>query len=392
MVLQKGSQEIPNKTTDKNKTIEIKLLNQGTFGCIFQPGINCEGAPDKNLKMVSKVQILNKKKNNEIEIGKIVMSITHYNSYFAPIIKSCPINIANLPDNTVSKCKILNSNTPNSLIEKKEYITNKMRFVGELLLQSYLIRFNESPFIAVLIQSMTHLLIALDKLYTKGIIHYDLSIGNIVYDKNNSTPIIIDFGLSIIPAEIKRLNTYESYSSAFYIFHIYQFWCIEIFIISYIINKNCPIELKQSNNLSQNRSPATIEPKVVTEEKMKELIDLFISTNELFDSNKSGIFTLKEPADFKTNLVSHFTKYYGKTWKYLLDELFQEINYSTWDNYSLSVVYLNIIKKSPLPNLENNIKIQKIIEHLKIIVFSMPLERPSIKTTQSFIKIVNRNL
>jgi len=362
--------------------------------------------------MVSKVQLLNLKKNNEIEIGKLIIGISQYESYFAPIISSCPVNINVLPNSAISKCKIMeNANK----MSKQEYITNKIRFIGNLSLEEYIIKVsnNENTGYKVIKQTMIHLLLALDKLYNTGIIHYDLSKYNILYDENNHSPIIIDFGLSIIPSVIKQSYNFKSFSTAFYTFQIYPYWCIEIYMISYIINNNYPsniyseelgktyksvpnntgiiqyifglkpVLVEEARNNQDQPNITDLEPKSVTKEKIEEIIDSFINTNELFKIK----YLSSETNQFKTKLEKYFSKYIGQeNWKQILDDLFQEINYSTWDNYSLAAVYLIIIQHDNFKKYENNINIQKITEYLKGIVLAIPSERLTIKNTDSFIK------
>ena len=48
-----------------------KLLAQGGFGCIYYPGINCDGKSIKEeYKIVSKLQKKNYTSDNEIKIGE----------------------------------------------------------------------------------------------------------------------------------------------------------------------------------------------------------------------------------------------------------------------------------------------------------------------------------
>ena len=46
-----------------------KLIGKGGYGCVFHPNINCSGKTSTVKKYVSKLQILNKKTQHEIEIG-----------------------------------------------------------------------------------------------------------------------------------------------------------------------------------------------------------------------------------------------------------------------------------------------------------------------------------
>ena len=49
-----------------------KLLAEGGYGCVFSPGINCNGSMMTTKKYVSKIQPFDKSAKNEIEIGKII--------------------------------------------------------------------------------------------------------------------------------------------------------------------------------------------------------------------------------------------------------------------------------------------------------------------------------
>ena len=46
-----------------------KLLAEGGYGCVFAPGINCDGSVMKTKKYVSKIQRYDTSAKNEILIG-----------------------------------------------------------------------------------------------------------------------------------------------------------------------------------------------------------------------------------------------------------------------------------------------------------------------------------
>ncbi len=48
------------------------LIEQGGFGCIFKPAIQCNGKDSKNEKYVSKIQKYDKNTKREINIGSIL--------------------------------------------------------------------------------------------------------------------------------------------------------------------------------------------------------------------------------------------------------------------------------------------------------------------------------
>ena len=39
-----------------NKMIELKLINQGSYGCVFKPGFTCSGKVENNEKYITKIQ------------------------------------------------------------------------------------------------------------------------------------------------------------------------------------------------------------------------------------------------------------------------------------------------------------------------------------------------
>ena len=65
--------EISNKPTYKKPT-KIKILSQGSYGCIFRPGIGCDKTPLSN-QYITKLQRKKKTSENETLLGKTELSI-----------------------------------------------------------------------------------------------------------------------------------------------------------------------------------------------------------------------------------------------------------------------------------------------------------------------------
>ena len=75
------------------KQKNIKLIGDGSYGCVYYPGITCSGNVN-NKKYVTKIQVYNRASKNEIELGEyIIKNIKNYNEYFSPIIKNCIIKL-----------------------------------------------------------------------------------------------------------------------------------------------------------------------------------------------------------------------------------------------------------------------------------------------------------
>ena len=323
-------------TANITETREIKMINQGSYGCIFKPGIKCDESSKDGMETITKIQKMNFQLENEINIGKIISNITDYQWYFAPIIEHCEIDIHKIPKSETDKCNIIkNEETSVSVFNKTfNFVSNKIRYLGNMTLDTHLfkISYNIKNLNKTLIYTTKHLLTGIEKLNenkSKMVVHFDLTNNNIMYDEQNRVPIIIDFGLSFEPSKLllKPLNT------VFYTTEIYPYWCVEIYFISVIVNTK---SLKEQPNVKQN---------IVSESEINEIINTFFEKNVLF---KLDILKL-EVKSLKDKYVNYFKKFINISWKTCLDELlFDDINHlkehSVWDVYSLAVTYLFIIE------------------------------------------------
>ena len=84
-----------------------KLLSQGGFGCVYYPGIKCDGKTDYKKTIVTKLQKLDFNAYNEIKIGEMIKKITYYKLFYLPVIKSCPINLRSINNSVLSKCEVI---------------------------------------------------------------------------------------------------------------------------------------------------------------------------------------------------------------------------------------------------------------------------------------------
>ena len=303
-----------------NKPIsEIRLLSQGTYGCVFYPGIGCSGKLEKK-QYITKVQKKEKTSENELKIGKFIQKIKLYGMYFAPILKTCPIQLAKIEKEEIKQCELFNIEDLEENKKNTKYISNKIRYVGENTLQKHLMNRLHSDvytFFPHFLETHIFLLNSIEKLVKINILHYDIKENNIIYDTMNHAPVLIDFGLSI---NVKELVQKTNFEKAFYIYYDkYSPWCLEITLISFIVTEK-----------EWDTKPINIE-------KLNKVIDLFFANNEVM------IIISKETK----------TKPYINQWKTFIrknihkkgidcvNELLKYWN--TWDHYALSVMYLFII-------------------------------------------------
>ena len=157
--------------TNQNK---IKLLNRGTFGCIFKPALTCTGGIDKE-HFITKVQKQTTLSNRELAISEKIKKIKDYNQYFAPILKTCTISVANISGDEIKKCDFMTNN--------KQIISNKLRYVGKNTLEEYIIqllRTRPALYIETVYDSFFYLLNSIHVLFANNIVHFDMKENNIM--------------------------------------------------------------------------------------------------------------------------------------------------------------------------------------------------------------------
>ena len=293
-----------------------KLLAEGGYGCVFIPGINCDGSIMSNKKYISKIQRFDDSAKNEIEIGRIVQNIGGFEDHFSPVLKFCNIDIAKVKDKEISKCTILKKKAT------KKFIVMKLRYIEGNDFMDYLInQKNSVQLVSNIILSYNHLLKSVSMLIEKQILHYDLKGTNILFDMEKETPILIDFGLSVQISNIDfddNLQTLmNNLKNIFYVYAPeYSIWSLEIHYLSYILHKN--------------KEPTVME--------LTDIAEKYVMENKALNKNFSPWFLKK----YKEKCIKQLKKYneidYMKRIKYLFNY------WETFDNYALSIMYLKFLR------------------------------------------------
>ena len=303
----------------KNKIMKGgKLLAEGGYGCVFLPGINCDGTNMTSKKYVSKIQRFNNSAKNEIEIGKIIQEINGYNNHFSPVVKHCSIDIGNIKDDDKNKCTVFKKQ------KSKKFILMKMFYIDGIDFIDYMIEHkNSSQIVRNIINSYNHMLRTLSMLIGKKIIHYDLKGTNILFDNVKQVPLLIDFGLSI---KIKNMNR-ENLKDFFYVYAPeYYVWSLEIHYLCYILNKN--------------KDPSVSELKTIA----KDFVENNKGLNKIFSSG-----FLKR---YKTKCAKQLRYYNSIEYNERVEKI---LNYwATFDNYSLSIMYLKFLYYINIEGFQNN--------------------------------------
>jgi serine/threonine protein kinase len=333
----------------KSKQNKIKLLSRGTYGCIFKPALTCKGGIDQE-NFITKVQRQSSLSNREVTISEKIKKIPHYNEYFAPILKTCTISVANISGDEVKKCDFMKNN--------KQIISNKLRYVGKNTLEDHfiqLLRTKPALYVETVYDSFFYLLKSIRALFTNGIVHFDMKENNIMYDERQNIPIIIDFGISFETSMIQNHLSEVFYTEGF----DYPPWCFEIALCSYIVNSDKKMEEK------------------INIEKMKEKVLFFIKSNALFE-----LMTETERKEYMGKL-NHYIENHGRfTYKEFIHELCKSMD--SWDIYALAVIYMKILYITHTDEFT-----PRFVQLLKDMIFAAPNERSKLcKKIEDVIKTV----
>ena len=374
--------EEPSKLELKGQKKEIKLINQGTYGCIYRPGINCQTGKKETNEFLTKIQLKETTSTNEIEIGSIIQKINGFQYYYAPILENCDITLATIGKDNIQKCDPLTSAIKSNA--QAEFVSNKIQYVGKNTFAKYILQIlpvNPSSNINPTIQMKkvfekipdTHLFLleSIKQLSDLDIVHFDLKDNNIMWDEQYDVPKIIDFGLSV---QIKKL-TPKTYKDSFYtLYDTYSPWCIDIIILSFIADK-------YAHNI-QNID-RFVEEKIQNVGDIKKHCENYVLKSNVFIKN---VFSKNEISAFLTQINTYVGGFVGKTWKMVSDETIK--NYKTWDNYSIATMNMKLISDIGIIDNQNSEFMKEYVQLLKDIILALPEKRKSLEDTAAQIKSI----
>ena len=376
-------------TTKKDN---IRIIGQGTYGCVYKPEIECANSKKKrgntNTEYISKILNNNNFSQKEIEIGKMILQIPNYKDRFAPIESSCPINYANIDKNALTSCKPINRNNNNV----EGFISCKIRYIGEYNLGKVMNnivmnkRNNEQKmnhYFRRLAETHIYLLESVELLNKNGILHMDLKDTNIMFDTMNNTPIIIDFGLSYKTESLKIENYINKTQKMFGVVNCewYNPWCIEIILLSKVSHMIRQI----SNNTEIVVVEQIIEDRNI--QLLKERCDEYINKRAIFEMS---LFDKDEINTYRKNLNDFIEGLKKKKWVEIWEIL--QNTHESWDNYSLSVLFVNELNVLGLLDNKQNLFIKPYANELKKILLSDISKRPKAEETKIEIHKIFRTI
>mgnify|MGYP001281770676 CR=1 FL=1 len=320
-----------------------ELVSEGGYGCIFRPEINCSGETVEDSEHISKIQVYDKSAKKEIEVSKLLKTIKLYDNHFVPVLSHCFINVSEIETTDKKQCSIFTKQ------ENGDFILLKMRNVdGDNFINYIVNNKNTREILNILINSYNHVLKSVKLLLEKRLVHYDLKGDNIMFDTKKSIPVLIDFGLSI---NMKKLNR-KKLSQYFYVYAPeYYIWPLEVHYLCFLVK--------------QNKIPNIIE--------LKQMVNAYVNGHVSIAKNFSKAFIDK----FKDLCEKQLLFYQSKSKENCIDHILKYWN--TWDNYSLSTLYLKIIYYFNISGFVNNKFIVFLSELLLLNIHPNPKRRLTIQ-------------
>jgi serine/threonine protein kinase len=338
-----------------------ELVNQGAYGCLYHPGIECSGKTMDDRRYATKLVVQDKVAENEVAVGNIVKGILNYVVNFVPVIDTCNANLEkvrrNHPHALLNKCSIVGAAKKPKKRVKDKFMLMKMPYIDSLYFYEYIgdMGDNKKKIISCIFDTYSYLIESIERLVAHEVVHYDLKMQNILMNLKTDTPIIIDFGLSI---PIKRLDQGDAFWTAYFYKYApeYYVWPLESHVINFL------------QNTSQ-------KPLSLSRDDVTSICETFVNANAAL-----RIFSKGFRARYLKACIEQYEPWIGVARDTVCVALLK--GWPTWDNYSLSVAYLQILGFIYEAGFTNN---HLIIQYVQLLLTNMhpdPARRKTVGDTK----------
>ncbi len=315
-----------------------RLISEGTYGCIFNPGFTCNynsssiGSKRKEIldtKFATKVHSNANSSivRNEISISaKIRDHIPNFDTLFSPVLETCKVNLAKVD---ADKCKVVKDK------KATQFISTKMKFIEGLTLYKHVEQMSthvkvQTKQYAEVVTLYKKICLGLAELRGINVVHFDLKDNNIIVTKSGS-PIIIDFGISIDMDQIleamektsaSKQDLYKLLDTKFYTYSTeYTLWCVDIALISFIVQKQKPKDPITSHQIMNVFDEVMEKSKFSARPYLKDALPTY---RERFQETVADKYNDTE----NVMLLHHLLGNYGK-----------------WDLYSATLLFMGMLEK-----------------------------------------------
>ena len=362
---QQKQEQKQEQEQQQEPTAAAELVNQGAYGCVYYPGLRCNGNAMDDARYATKLVVQDETAVNEVAVGNAIKRIVNYSVNFVPVIETCTVNLGKVRRNNphaLDKCDVTNeTEASTSTSSKTKFTLMKMPYIDSLYFYDYIGRMgdNKKKIISCIFDTYQYLIESIERLTEHGIVHHDLKLQNILMNLKTDTPIIIDFGLSIMVAkapppplpppnpEFWKLNFYK-YSPD------YSVWPLETHVINFL----------------QNETAAAL-----TRADVEAICEAFVNANDAL-----SIFSKGFRARYLKACIDYHSRWVGAE----RDAAFAGLlaGWRTWDNYSLSIAYLQILGYISSNGFTDNHLIVTYVQLLLTNVHPDPARRTSVGDTK----------
>ncbi len=321
------------------KQLPNHFLAAGVYGCVYYPGYTCKGVSMKKKKWVSKLTYPNERTNAEIELGAILKKIPNYQDHFIVVEKSC-----NIPYKSMTRmkegCDLAKKNRAYSLLYST-YVSS-VEFYDYLQQNTLFIRIPRYFF---------QLCESIQLLLDQRIVHHDLHFSNILYAKETSKLLIIDFGLSI---DVSRFHE-SSYLKDIFSRYMpeWNWYSLEIHMLTYLIQHGS-----------------------LTTQIVEHTLHMYLEKHVVYQQFPLIRSQFKKDADDFFLPMVHWTR--EETIEYLLGF------WHTWDFYEVALRFLYLYS-------ENKVHYPAYLDHLLSLLYANPEKRPNVLEIRNAQKKVIRS-
>ena len=282
-----------------NNNIEVKQINKH-FSSKF---IEEENDVKKHISKICKYDFFS---INEATICQIIGEIPYFENNFCILYDYDFIKVGQINKATLEKQDI-------NLKTDEKYLLFQYKKSRFIYFNDYLFSLNTpKKFFFDVVESFQYLLKSLIKLNDNNICFFDLSPENIAFNSDcGNKPILINFQNSL---NLFKLN--ESYICNIINKTIdYTYKPLEVHILFYLIHNNL-------NTISYTF--------------IEEISEIYVKNLHILN-----MFSQNYKSEFKTLCVNSLKRYINKPKTEIIDDILERN--STWDIYSISIIYLHII-------------------------------------------------
>jgi serine/threonine protein kinase len=257
----------------------------------------------------------------------------------------------------LNTCDIVPKAKPTKGEPGDKFMLMKMPYIDSLDFNGYIdgMGGNKKKIISCIFDTYSYLIESIERLVEHEVVHYDINTRNILVNLKTDTPVIIDFGLSIPVNRFDKGNDDAVWATYFYKYSPeYYVWPLEAHVINF---------------LQQNASGT------LTRDDVETICEACVNANEAL-----RIFSKGFRARYLKACVEQCEQWIGVERGTARAGLLK--GWPTWDNYSLSIEYLQIIGFISQNGFTPNHLVIQYVELLLANVHPDPARRKTVGDTK----------